>query len=270
MFSQYQNKINALKGSSQPKNLRDVYSLDKNPFLEKYINRNQSTNEINLRERTEMRNINEMDAQLDSIKIALNTLKNKRLQLKNHFTKLDTTYCEDLVEAHTNASNLSKSLEFSTHLLFAFRDYERIYDTVFVYDSTSIQMTVNQLDTLTKFTNTITRDSLIIRKKPVDGTTEPLIAARWITRKEFDDLRKNELQWNLFLGLLYQRLNSIEDAPNFSAEGVALLATKFLSITHDMDVYRSNLRKKKATTPDLVTFKAVSYTHLTLPTKRIV
>ena len=202
-----------------------------------------------------MRNINEMDAQLDSIKIALNTLKNKRLQLKNHFTKLDTTYCEDLVEAHTNASNLSKSLEFSTHLLFAFRDYERIYDTVFVYDSTSIQMTVNQLDTLTKFTNTITRDSLIIRKKPVDGTTEPLIAARWITRKEFDDLRKNELQWNLFLGLLYQRLNSIEDAPNFSAEGVALLATKFLSITHDMDVYRSNLRKKKATTPDLVTFK---------------
>lgn len=239
--------------SSRP--LRQIYSLDNNYSFKKYIHAKENVNSINFYERKEMKVINEFDEKLVKTKLVLDTLISKRTQLENNFIRLDTTFCKGLVEAQQNASNLAKSLEFSTHLLFAFRDYDRIYDPVFVYDSSYLQVTVSQLDTLTGFTNTITRDSLVIKKDTIDGTTKPLVAARWITRKEFDELRNNPTQWNIFLGLLYQRLNSIEDAPNFSAEGVALLATKFLSITHDMDTYRSNLRRKKATTPDLITFK---------------
>ncbi len=254
LIQRFNEQVNSL-GKSSSKPLHEFYSLNDNPYFKKYKNLKEYDNEIDFSQREEMFNIKYMDQQLDTLEVVINELKEKRLQFENYFTYLDTTYCNNLVGAHENASNLAKSLEFSAHLLFAFRDYEQIYDTVFVYDSTQLSVTINQLDTLTGFTNTITRDSLFIKRKPIDGTTNPLVEARWITRKEFDDLRGNELQWNIFLGLLYQRLNSIENAPNFSAEGVALLATKFLSITHDMENYRSELRRKKATTPDLVTFK---------------
>ena len=206
-------------------------------------------------ESAELIEINKIDAQLEKSKAVFEELDLKRKQLENYFTFLDNTYCEDLVAAEKNATNLAKSLELSTHLLFAFRDYEKIYDTLFVEDSIYVTVTTNILDTLTNMTNTITSDSLRIVKKPIKGTTEPLVAARWINREEFDALRKNKLQWNIFLGLLYQRLRSIEGAPNFSPDGVALLATKFLSITNDMDTYRTKLRRKKATSPDLVNFK---------------
>ena len=254
-LAKYQENANNIKGSNISKPLKDIYSLSHNSFLENY-NRNKSLfNEVNFENHDEMTVVNQLDAALAMTKNKIDTLNTKRQQLENYFTHLDTFYCKNLVNAQTNARNLSKSIEFSTHLLFAFRDYERIYDTVFVHDSTYLKITVNQLDTLTKYTNTITRDSLVIRKKAVKGFTDPLVAARWITKKEFEALRKNKTQWNIFLGLLYQRLRTIEDAPNFSAEGIALLATKFLGITNDMEIYRSDLRRKKAKTPELITFK---------------
>lgn len=255
ILAKYQEKINNIQGSSSSKLLSEVYSLQDNSYFEKYKRNKLGVNEINYDNHKEMAIVKDFEAKLAVTKNSVEDLKTKRRQLENYFTHLDTSYCKNLVSAQTNARNLSKSIEFSAHLLFAFRDYERIYDSVFIYDSTLMKVTVNQLDSTTNYINTFSIDSLIIKRKVVEGTTEPLIAARWITKKEFEALRKNKTQWNIFLGLLYQRLRTIDDAPNFSAEGIALLATKFLGITNDMEIYRSNLRRKKATTPNLITFK---------------
>lgn len=242
----------AIATSNSLSKVRDAHKLEDNYYFDKFLTSEQKENTLDSLNHFD---IDVYDTKLDSSKVIIDDLKNKSVQLKTYISSLENRYCKDLIEAEKNAKNLSTGMEIATHLLFAFRDYEKIRDTLFFEDSVFVKVTINQLDSLSGFTNTYTSDSLRIIEKPIEGTTEQLIAARWITKKEFETLRKNDLQWNIFLGLLYQRLTSIEDAPDFSPRGVAILATKFLSITNDMDTYRNELRRKKAIDPNSISFK---------------
>ncbi|MFT6322387.1 MAG: hypothetical protein ACJAT4_003323, partial [Granulosicoccus sp.] len=252
LSTNYRTQKATITTSNSMSKISDAHKLEDNFYFKEFRKSEQEEKTLDFKNHSD---IVAFDTRLDSSKIIISDLNHKSAQLKNYLSTLENRYCKDLIEAEDNAKNLSVGMEIATHLLFAFRDYEKIRDTLFYQDSVFVKVTINQLDSLSGFTNTYTSDSLRIIEKPIEGTTEPLIAARWITKKEFENLRKNDLQWNIFLGLLYQRLISIENAPDFSPRGVAILATKFLSITNDMDTYRNELRRKKATVPNSISFK---------------
>lgn len=176
-------------------------------------------------------------------------------QLNRYLDTLAGQYCPQLVQAKENADALKMGLELSTHLFFAFRNYEHTYDTLYYTDTVRVTVTTTQLDSLTGFTNSYTSDTLKIIKKPIEGTTDPVLTARWLTRKEFNSMRKNKVQWDFFLGLLYQRMRSVKNAPKFSPEGIALLTTKFFQIANEVELTRRDLRRKKSITPDHIGFK---------------
>ncbi len=232
--------------------IKDKYDVMNNIYYERLFYKNKDEEYIAY---VKDFDLDGLDQELVETKKVVDELKSTSKQLKNHIAYLENKYCKDLIAAEKNAKNLSIGMEVATHLLFAFRDYEKIRDTLFYEDSVFIKVTINQLDSLSGFTNTYTSDSLRMIRKPIKGTTDELVAARWITKEEFQDLRKNELEYNIFLGLLYQRLTAIEDAPDFSPKGIAILATKFLSITNDMDTYRNELRRKKAIDGNSISFK---------------
>jgi hypothetical protein len=233
--------------------LKDLYNFSENKYLQQY--KEQKEREKNI-DNSNFAFLDSLDARLKIETEQWKTLFEKRRQIERHLNTLENDYCKNLIDAKTNAKNLAKGLEMATHLLFAFRDYEKNDAQPFYTDTSRIVLTTNNVDSLTGYImGTSTLDTFQINKKTIVETKKEKNIARWITRKEFDKLQSNELEWNIFLGLLYQRLRSVEDAPNFSTEGIALLVTKFLGITNDMEINRTNLRIKKATTPDRVSFK---------------
>ncbi len=187
--------------------------------------------------------------QVDSAQI------NKTLAIQ-HLTNLEADHCQSLVDAKVNAKNLAKSLEVAIHLMFAFRDYEGVDSTLFYNDTTQLKITTNQVDSTTGVVMALAViDTFRVNAKPIIEIEKDKKRSQWIGRDKFKKMQNNEVEWNFFLGLLYERLNAIEDVPQFSSEGVALLATKFLEITNNMATHRTNLRIKKANSPERVSFK---------------
>ena len=241
----YQNSL-SLNLPTKP--IKEFYSLKDNSFHQKY-----SSFQTSLETENSSKYVWYHDLEKDLIFYTqtLDTLKKKEKQLQNHLNKLENRYCNELVKAQDNAQNLSKGIELSAQLLFAFRDYDKMIQPLYSNDTSVIAVTVNEIDKLSGLVKkTYSVDSLRIDTSMIKGTDRAIVAARWITKNQFKKLRENDVQWNIFLGLLYQRLRSIDDAPNFSAEGVALLATKFLDIAHDMDTHRNELRRKKNSNDD--------------------
>lgn len=233
--------------------LKNVYKLSDNDFLKKFNQERIKQTQI---DSTQLESFvlleNDINAEMENLK----TLAKKKRQLNNYLVALENEYCKGLVDAKDNATNLSKGLELSTHILLAFRDYENIATPITYQDTARIILTKNKVDSTKGFIlGTSTMDSLNIQEKIIKETAIDTTIANWITFEKFDALRRNPIEWNLFLGLLYQRLSSIEDAPQLSAQGTALLATKFFSIANDMEETRTRLRIKKAKNPSAVNFK---------------
>jgi hypothetical protein len=251
-FANFPSTPNIEKQNSFPP-LKDIYQLVDNQLLKKYEEEKTRQTQIDSSQFAPFDNLNK---QLTLETENLRQLKQKNQQLKDYLAALENEYCKNLVDAKVNAQHLSKGLELSTHLLLAFRDYENISKPITYVDTSRIVVTKNKVDIEKGYIlGTSTLDSLDIQEKIIKETAIDTTIARWITFEKFDLLRRDPLEWNLFLGLLYQRLSSVEDAPNFSAQGTALLATKFFSIANDMENTRTRLRIKKANRPSEVTFK---------------
>lgn len=234
--------------------LSEAYSFNDNKFYVAYIQEESREESIEGSKNPELA---EIERNLSSLKDNLQNARKKRALIQTHFKILENDYCKNLVDAKTNAKNLAKSFEVAIHLLYAFRDYKGVDSTLMYNDTTNLMITNNQIDSTTGYVTSMTViDTFRVNKKRIIESDKATNRTRWITRQEFKSLQSDEIEWNLFLGLLYERLNAIEDLPNrFTSEGVALLATKFLEITHDMETHRTNLRIKKATEPDRVSFK---------------
>lgn len=231
---------------------KTFYQLEDNPYYGKYLSTKYSSDKENSYIE---RNITKYTQKVLDYSTYIDSAKMSADQLDRFLGTLSTTYCPELIKAKDNAKALAKSLELSTHLLFAFRNYEHTYDTLYYRDTVQVTVTINELDSITGLVNTFTEDTLKIIEKPIKGTTDPVLEARWLNREEFDALRKDEVQWDFFLGLLYQRMSSVNDAPGFSPQGIALLTTKFFNIANDVETNRRALRRKKATVPESVSFK---------------
>jgi len=178
-----------------------------------------------------------------------------RRQLIYELDSLTNIVAPNLIKARRNAEELAKGIEIASHVLFAFRDYSQEYDTLFYRDTQRVEVTVQRTDPKDGLVRIFKKDSLLINLTPVPGTTEPLQVAKWITRRQFDDLRKNERTWKIFLGLLYERLNHVEGGSKFAPGSVATLATQFLNIANEIQEIQDELRFKKGTDPKSVGVK---------------
>ncbi len=244
---------NASPMSTSNSTVKDIYQLSDNYYLKQY---EEGKNWKRAIDSLDFASLDELDARLQTETDKWQGLFEKRQQIESHLNTLENDYCKNLLDAKVNARNFSKGIELATHLLYAFRHYDKNAEALSYSDTSRVVITTNQIDSITGYILSSSRlDTMQINKKLIDESTKEKQAARWITRKEFEELKADDLQWNLFLGLLYQRMRSIDDTPEFSTEGIALLATKFLNVTHEMDGYRTNLRMKKATQPESISFK---------------
>lgn len=182
-------------------------------------------------------------------------LGQRRKALIEQLDSLENAAASKLVKSRRNAKELAKAIEISAHILFAFRDYRQIYDTLYYLDTQRVEITVQNTDINTGLVHTFKKDSSLVVRTPVPSTTDPIPVAKWITRKQFDELRRDPQTWDIFLGLLYQRLNAIEGSPSFSPRAVATLATQFLTVANEIQESQDKLRFKKGTNPDQVGLK---------------
>jgi hypothetical protein len=182
-------------------------------------------------------------------------LKKQREQLLFDLKELEQEADSELVRARENARELAKAVELSAHILFSFRDYSQQYDTLYYLDSQRVEVTVQQTDPKTGMARTYKKDSLVVERTIVPGTTRPLKSARWISRREFDDLRQTPAAWKAFLGLLYERINAMESSPGFSPKNTGILATQFLEIANEIEETKNAIRLKKGTAPRSVGIK---------------
>jgi len=188
IIANYQTQKAKMKAANSLSKIKDIHRLEDNYFFEKFLN--SEVEEASL-DYSNYFDIDAYDLKLDSSRMEIEKLKNKSDQLQNYIATLENRYCKDLIEAEKNAKNLSVGMEIATHLLFAFRDYEKVRDTLFFKDSVFVKVTVNQLDSLSGFTNTYSSDSMRVIPTPIKGTTDSLLAARWITKEEFTEMRRH-------------------------------------------------------------------------------
>ncbi|MFK8164735.1 MAG: hypothetical protein AB8H12_19975, partial [Lewinella sp.] len=196
-----------------------------------------------------------IDRTLQEIDAEISELGAMRRRLQKELDALELSVAPELVRARSNARELAKAVELSAHILFSFRDYEQVYDTLYYQDTQRVEITVQNTDPKNGLLRTYKKDSLVVERTPVPGTTEPLTVGKWISRQQFDALRKDKETWNIFLGLLYQRLSAVEEGPKFSARSVATLATQFLDIANEIQETQDQLRFKKGTDPRSVGLK---------------
>lgn len=147
-----------------------------------------------------------------------------------------------LTAARKNAIDLRNSLEIAINLLSAFRDFQKDTDSLVYLDTTIVTVTRNSYDDENRITGVTAFDSIQTKRQALEvGKSE-----RWLSRFQFEQLRKNELQWNVFLGLIYQRINALDSEAKLGIESIALLTTKFIEIANTIDLATVALKKKRA------------------------
>ena len=232
--------------------LKDFYKLRDSHSLKKY---RELDDEVTLINQGNFKILDELDWRIDSAKNEIHEMLLGRKELVEYLDQLEKHHCENLVEAKDNAKNLGKSLELATHMLYAFQDVKSQTEQLSYFDTSNVVITKNILDPNGNIIGSSKLDTINVVEKIIPESVNSNNGSKWISKEDFEKLKNNELEWNLFLGLLEQRLKSVEDPPGFSADGIALLATKFLSITHDIESHKKALRLKKAKKETIVNFK---------------
>lgn len=179
----------------------------------------------------------------------------QREQLDAMLHDMYDSYASQLIETRQSTQNLATTMELSAHLLFAFRNYDSAPVPLYYQDTIPIEVTVQLPPAPDGFVQTFTKDSMTIVQQRIPEKGAKTKSGRWITPSEFDRLKNDEYAWNIFLSLLYQRLHAVDDAYSFDAQGMALLATKFLNLVIDIEQQSQALRFKKATQSSSLSFR---------------
>ncbi|MEO0732455.1 MAG: hypothetical protein AAFZ52_06445, partial [Bacteroidota bacterium] len=220
--------------------------MDATPFRNQYLERYQTSRRLEITvDSTSLLPFYRAERDIIAFNHELDRLTRLRLAVQRQLQELEVDYSADLVRARRNAANLGRAVELATHLLFAFRDYSRSDEAITVRDTLLMEMQEMVPDTNTGGTNVRSFQQIQVNKTKIKPSRKQRATARWLHSEDFDRLRNDENRWNIFLGLLYERLQSVEDAPDFSPQGVALLATKFFNIANNVDQTLITLRRKR-------------------------
>ena len=170
--------------------------------------------------------------------------KEKTGKLKSGLEDLEREHGKSLFAARQNAEDLTRAMELGIHLLFSFQqDYH--LDSLVLYDTLQVTITERRPERLAVETDTM-RSYLRTELIPLDTIPDPAFR-KWISKVSFDSIMADPFQRAAFLGLLYQRLQSVQVAPGrLSPKGLSVLATEGVNAFADIDDYRQRLKQKKA------------------------
>ncbi|MEM8523793.1 MAG: hypothetical protein AAGG68_04075 [Bacteroidota bacterium] len=166
----------------------------------------------------------------------LEVLKGEFDALTQHLTKLEAKFAPEIYKTRQHAQDFSTLTETALHLFNAFRSGSTEVDSIIRLD------TLVQTVRLLREGQEITYDSISIVPRNIATGRD---VRKWITKSEFEYLMNDPLTRNTFLGLLYQRLKTINPNINFTSEGIALTSTKLINTIYELDELRANVRYQK-------------------------
>ncbi|MEM1320314.1 MAG: hypothetical protein AAGG75_08655 [Bacteroidota bacterium] len=66
---------------------------------------------------------------------------------------------------------------------------------------------------------------------------------KWVDKDRFKSLMRDDLTRDIFLGLVYNRLSTVQQTNQLSSQGVATLSTKFMSLITETSILRDSLER---------------------------
>jgi hypothetical protein len=104
--------------------------------------------------------------------------------------------------------------------------------------------TIQRVRTISEENNEdISFDRLVVNQKKV-------VEREWLTQQQFNRMMEDSMSRKVYLGLLYQQLQSIGTTNQFVPQNLALSAAKFMSAIYEVDDARARFAlKKEAGTP---------------------
>ncbi|MEM1327316.1 MAG: hypothetical protein AAGI23_15240 [Bacteroidota bacterium] len=173
--------------------------------------------------------IPELQAELTTIRTQFDTL-NQRLEL------MEAELTPKTYQTLQHARDFSTLTETAIHLFNAFRSGSFEVDSIVRLD------TLVQTVRLMQLGQEITYDSVSIVPRNISSGKG---VRKWITKQQFEQLMDDPIRRDAFLGLLYQRLKTVNPNINFSPEGIALTSTKLINTIYELDELRANVKYQK-------------------------
>lgn len=230
-------KVASIQGKSLE--LSSIQAGDENPYLQTY------QQGIELKSVLDLQFFDEKQETIYKAREKVLAVAAAERKINTLVDTLESRYCGKLVEARQNAANFASVINFSTHLLYFFLDNEKRIITENVFDS--IPQTI---ETREDDGSNVTFQRIALEPR-VDTTYE---FNKWITREQYNAIIEDELSRKVFLGMMYQRLASLDNSLNISSKGMALMATKLLNTIYDIGDQRKALKLKQESN-DKTTFK---------------
>jgi hypothetical protein len=75
---------------------------------------------------------------------------------------------------------------------------------------------------------------------------DPSTGKKWLTTQQFNQVMSNTLTREAYLGLMYQRLSSLNIGSKLSSDGVANLATSLINTIADVNIQKDSIRVRSA------------------------
>ena len=195
---------------------------------------------------TEARAINKIEEEILAQKAQIiSDLRGQQDSLIKYLnTELDLKYCRDLTRARNNAQALTKAIEYCLHFLhaFDFEQEEKMFFKQKIRLKDSVEVTYTLEEDNRKGSQVFKK--LELKEKVIEVFSRHSLD-KWLDRKKFEEIMIDESKKDIFLGLLYQRLNAVAGDDRFSKEALELLTFSFADLIFDLREIRKDLLVKK-------------------------
>lgn len=204
-----------------------------NPFLDNYdqylmffmVNKGANTRE------------NPYQRQFEMAYAGLAKLDTLGRSYQQKISQLNDRYAPHLTPSLAQAQQFDNLVQVTLLWLQAFKNGDSSDGSITVNDTTVLHINRKLgADTYAEY------DSLLIKKRKIASGTG---VRQWITPQQFNEVMEDTLTRKAFLGLLHQRMLSVNQDLNYATPNMTLLAAKFMNNLYEIDDAREMLRYKK-------------------------
>ena len=189
--------------------------------------------------------LNDIEDRLQRARTTNSNGESTGAEILQQLEKIEEAFATEEFKARKNAREMAKALELAIHLMYSFQNPAGEMKMLIVQDTSRVSYTEKRFIGGSPFTERIWQvDTLRVNNR--DTLWHETQVDRWLNLAGFDSLMNDEMLRNAFLGLIYQRISSIQDLPELNAKGVATLTTKAFESFYYLETARKDLKTKKA------------------------
>lgn len=186
-------------------------------------------------------NLAEMKEGIAALENSIRKLRGSEADVLKKLTSLEQDKSTKLLHAKRNSESLLKAIEFTLHFLYAFDEAGG--------DSLNFKQKVNLTDTLVVNIEEPQLEGkrsyqILESKSDTIDIFSKVNLYQWLDRESYQN-RMADPQWrNIFLGLLYQKLNAISDQ-KISQKAIEVMVDRFANLVFEIRWNRQNFALKK-------------------------